>query len=90
MADKPWKVSCGRQALEGGLWRISLAGQPLNNSWYAANGQLLGSGLWTILGRWPVDKPGKVTCGQAWEGDLWTGLGRWPVDNCGQARGGGL
>ena len=73
---KPWKVSCGRQALEGGLWRISLAGRPLNNSWYAANGQLLGSGLWTILGRWPVDKPGKVACGPVWEGDLWTNLGR--------------
>ena len=72
MADKPWKVSCGRQALEGGLWRISLAGRPLNNSWYAANEQ--------CLGRWPVDKLGKVASGQAWESGLQTSLhGQWTI-----------
>ena len=68
--DKPWKVTCGEQAFEGSMQqKVTCHGQAfLGDLWQSLVRSLWAivaqGGLWTSLGRWPVD------CGQAWEGGL--------------------
>ena len=51
----------------------------MDKPWKAACGQALEGGLWTSLGRWPVEKPWKVACGQALVCSWWTSLGMLSV-----------
>ena len=61
--QKPWKVACGRQALEGDLWQTSLGRWPVvDKPCWATFKQFLVCSQWAIVGKWPVDNLGKVAC----------------------------